>query len=53
MKLRDGISFLAVSQLLGHTNPQMTQRYARTDLEMIKQELAEAHRRKQDREDRS
>jgi integrase/recombinase XerD len=53
MKLRDGVSFLAVSQLLGHSNPQMTQRYARTDLEMIKHELEEAHRRKQDREDRS
>ncbi len=53
MKLRDGVSFLAVSQLLGHSNPQMTQRYARTDLEMIKHELEEAHRRKQHRGDRS
>jgi site-specific recombinase XerD len=53
MKLRDGVSFLSVSMLLGHTNPQMTLRYARTDLEMIKHEMEEARRRKQDREDRS
>lgn len=51
IKLRDGISFLAVSKLLGHTNPQMTQRYAKVDLESIKRELVEAHRRKQHRED--
>ena len=50
-KLRDGISFLTVSKLLGHTNPQMTLRYAKTDLEMIKRELEEAHRRKQSKVD--
>jgi len=53
IKLRDGISFLSVSKLLGHTNPQMTLRYVKTDQEMIKHELEEAHRRKQYREDRS
>jgi site-specific recombinase XerD len=53
IKLRDGVSFLTVSRLLGHTSPQMTLRYAKTDLEMIKRELEEVHRRKQYREDRS
>jgi len=40
-----------VSTLLGHANPQMTMRYARTDLEMIKRELEEVYLRKRYRED--
>ncbi len=51
IKLRDGVSFLTVSKLLGHTSPQMTMRYVKTDLEMIKRELEEVYLRKRYRED--
>ncbi len=51
IKLRDGVSLLSVSMLLGHANPQMTMRYARTDLETIKRELVEAYQRKLYKED--
>jgi integrase/recombinase XerD len=51
IKLRDGISFLTLSTLLGHTSPQTTQRYVKIDLETIKRDLVEAHLRKRYRED--
>lgn len=47
LKLRDGVSLPSVRKLMGHKNLQTTLRYAETDLETIKQELAEARRRRQ------
>lgn len=46
-RLRDGVSLPSVRKLMGHKNLQTTLRYAETDLETIKQELAEARRRRQ------
>lgn len=43
--LREGVSLQAVRKLMGHKNLQTTLRYAETDMESIKQELAEARRR--------
>jgi integrase/recombinase XerD len=51
IKLRDGVNFLIVSKLLGHTSPQTTQRYIEINLETIKRELVEVYLRKQYRED--
>ncbi len=44
-RLREGVSLQAVRKLMGHKNLQTTLRYAETDMESIKQELAEARRR--------
>jgi site-specific recombinase XerC len=41
------VSLPSVRKLMGHKNLQTTLRYAETDLETIKQELAEARRRRQ------
>jgi site-specific recombinase XerD len=46
LKLRDGVSLPTLRKLMGHKNLQTTLRYAETDLEQIKQELAEARRRR-------
>ncbi len=46
IKLRDGVSLLALRKLMGHKNLQTTLRYAEMDLESIKQELVEARRRR-------
>lgn len=46
LRLRDGVSLPSVRKLLGHKNIQTTLRYADADMETIKQELAEARRRK-------
>jgi len=44
-RLREGVSLQAVRKLMGHKNLQTTLRYAETDMESVKQELAEARRR--------
>lgn len=44
-RLREGVSLQAVRKLMGHKNLQTTLRYAETDMESIKRELAEARRR--------
>jgi site-specific recombinase XerD len=48
-RLRAGVSLAAVRKLLGHQNLQTTLRYADLDLEVVKQELVEARRRKAQR----
>lgn len=45
IKLRDGVSLSTLRKLLGHTHVQTTLRYAETDLDQIKYELAEIRRR--------
>lgn len=45
MQLRDGVSLPTLRKLLGHQNLQTTLRYAETDVEQIKEELAAARRR--------
>lgn len=44
-RLREGVSLQAVRKLMGHKNLQTTLRYAETDMESVKQELAEARRK--------
>lgn len=44
-RLREGVSLQAVRKLMGHKNLQTTLRYAETDMESIKRELAAARRR--------